>query len=73
MYFSNNVVGMDLKLHTRLGFDGLTCTQVLKYVYNKHVNDPHNKFQRKILLDKTICKQCTFYVNNSILNQHTLQ
>ena len=28
---SNNVVGMDLKLHTHPGFDGLTCTQVLKY------------------------------------------
>ena len=28
----NNVVGMDLKLHTYLGFDGLTCTQVLKYL-----------------------------------------
>ena len=28
----NNVVGMDLKLHTHLGFDGLTCIQVLKYV-----------------------------------------
>ena len=26
---SNNVVGKDLKLHTHLGFDGLTCTHVI--------------------------------------------
>ena len=25
---SNNVMGIDLKLHTRLGFDGLTCTVI---------------------------------------------
>ena len=41
---------------------------------NIHVknNNPHNKIRRKILLDITLCKQCTFNVNNSILNQHTL-
>ena len=42
-------------------------------ICNSHVNNPHSKLQRKILLDITICKQCTFHVNNSILNQHTLQ
>ena len=24
-------------------------------------------------MDTTLCKQCTFHVNNSILNQHTLK
>ena len=54
--------------HTCLGFDGLTCTQVLNYVI--YVNIPHNKLQRKILLDITVRKQCTFHVNNSNLNIH---
>ena len=53
-------------------FDGPTCTQVLKVFVNIHINNSnlHNKLQRKILLDKTICIQCTFHVNNSILNQY---
>ena len=45
----------------------------LKYLCNTHVNNPHNKLQRKILLDITIYKQSTFDVNNGILNQRTLQ
>ena len=63
---SNNVVDMDMKLHTHLWFDGLTCTQWLKQC-NIHVNNPHNKLHRKVFLDITIC---TFYVNvnNSILH-----
>ena len=66
---SNNVVGMDLKLaHT----PRLNMHSSVK-ICNTHVNNPHNKLQRKILLDITIYKQCTFHVNNSILNQHTLQ
>ena len=36
----NNVLGMDLNLHTRLGFDGLSCTQVLKYVIQLNLNYP---------------------------------
>ena len=42
-------------------------------ICNTHVNNPHNKLQRKILLEITICKQCTFHGNSSILNQRTLQ
>ena len=55
---SNTLVDMYMKLH--------------KHLCNIHVNNNnlHNKLKRKILLDITICKQCTFHVNNCILNQH---
>ena len=47
---------MDLKLHTHLGFDGLMCTQVLKYLY-LHVskNKPHNKNDKGRYIGTVTC------------------